>query len=316
MSERIRNNRNVEIQLMLQDGKRIKDFYRFTAQNPHISLHDGYQIVLFRPNATVCLSFEEWNAINRRIIKGRKGIPYVDDNGYHCYVFDATDTHGEKRYQRLIYPMKRLLEGLDELNDTHLAEEDRSDFRKIHSGVVTYLKDNLYDSEDAIRNSLLAEGIAYVLYCKTGFPKDSGIHLHGFPYDMDENAELFREIAVTATLIQQEIEHAYTRRQPEIKLIDDVEDTVVSDEPVIHQPNRRKRKQQTRSYRKKKKRQKEESKTENENRYRCLICTPKRVKKNSSSPSGCVSAVIQRAENSVSTKSITKIRRQKNLPIF
>lgn len=236
MSERIRNNRNVEIQLMLQDGKRIKDFYRFTAQNPHISLYDGYQIVLFRPNATVCLSFEEWNAINRRIIKGRKGIPYVDDNGYHCYVFDATDTHGEKRYQRLIYPMKRLLEGLDELNDTHLAEEDRSDFRKIHSGVVTYLKDNLYDSEDAIRNSLLAEGIAYVLYCKTGFPKDSGIHLHGFPYDMDENAELFREIAVTATLIQQEIEHAYTRRQPEIKLIDDVEDTVVSDEPVIHQP--------------------------------------------------------------------------------
>lgn len=234
LSELIQNNnRNDKIQLMLQDEKRIKDFYRFTAQNPHLSLHDGCQIILFRSNATVCFTFEEWNAMGRRIIKGRKGIPYVDNNGYHCYAFDANDTHGEKRYQRLIYPMKRLLEGLDELNDTHFAEEDRNDFRKIHSGVASYLKNNLYYSEDEQRNSLLSEGIAYVLYCKTGFPKDNGITLHGFPYDLPENAELFREIALTATLIQQEIESVCTRRQSEIKLIEDVEDRVISDEPVI-----------------------------------------------------------------------------------
>ena len=74
-------NRNEEIAEMLSDGKRLRNFYRFAAQNPHISLHDACQIVLDRPNASICFSFGEWNAMGRRITKGRSGVAYYDGDG-------------------------------------------------------------------------------------------------------------------------------------------------------------------------------------------------------------------------------------------
>ena len=83
------SNRNRAIQEMMTDGERVKDFYRFAAQNPHISLHDACQIVLVRPKASVCFSFEEWHDMGRRISKGRKGIQYYDSDGNKSFVFDA-----------------------------------------------------------------------------------------------------------------------------------------------------------------------------------------------------------------------------------
>ena len=81
MSENRLSNRNAAIQEMLTDGEKIKNFYRFVAQNPHISLHDACQIIISRPNAGVCYSFEEWNAMGRRITRGSKGVPYYDVDG-------------------------------------------------------------------------------------------------------------------------------------------------------------------------------------------------------------------------------------------
>ena len=87
--------RNAKIAEMLKDGDGLKNFYRFVAQNPHIPLHDACQIIIERPNATVCYSFSEWTAMDRRVTKGRKGIAFYDSDGYKQFVFDANDTHGD-----------------------------------------------------------------------------------------------------------------------------------------------------------------------------------------------------------------------------
>ena len=141
MSEAKRlTNRNEQVAAMLADGEQLKNFYRFIAQNPHINLHDACQIIVERPNATVCFSFNEWAAMDRRVTKGRKGIAYYDSDGYKQFVFDANDTHGDNRYSRPILPMKHLLGGLDELNGTDLSQDERSDYRKIqntHKTVIT-----------------------------------------------------------------------------------------------------------------------------------------------------------------------------------
>ena len=137
------STRNAAIQEMLSDGSLIGNFYRFAAQNPNISLHDACQIIINRPQASVCFSFEEWNAMGRRIVRGSKGIPYYDDDSHKQYVFDVSDTHGSTRYQRLIYPMRRLLEGLDELNGTDTSKE-RDDYKRIYEGAGEYLKENGY----------------------------------------------------------------------------------------------------------------------------------------------------------------------------
>ena len=69
MSEMKRlSDRNRAIQEMLTSGEGLKTFYRFVANNPHIALHDACQIVIERPSASICFSFEEWNAQGRRVL--------------------------------------------------------------------------------------------------------------------------------------------------------------------------------------------------------------------------------------------------------
>ena len=235
MSDIRRNaDRNRAIQAMMTDGEQLKTFYRFVANNPHIPLHDACQIVIERPNASVCFSFEEWNAQGRRVTKGRKGIPYYDSDGNKYFVFDVADTHGENRYRRITQPVKKILDGLDLLNGTEIAESNRGDYRIMLSGVVTYLGQNDFLTEnDEIRNRLIAEGVAYSLYSTTGFPKERGITLKGYPYGLQENADLFREVQKAVEVLQQDINDAIYNKQNEVPVIDDIDEEYVSDEPVI-----------------------------------------------------------------------------------
>lgn len=235
MSDIRRNaDRNRAIQAMMTDGEQLKTFYRFVANNPHIALHDACQIVIERPNASVCFSFEEWNAQGRRVTKGRKGIPYYDSNGNKYFVFDVADTHGENRYRRITQPVKKILDGLDLLNGTEIAESNRGDYRIMLSGVVNYLGQNDFLTEnDEVRNRLIAEGVAYSLYSTTGFPKERGITLKGYPYGLQENADLFREVQKAVEVLQQDINDAIYNKQNEVPVIDDIDEEYVSDEPVI-----------------------------------------------------------------------------------
>ena len=234
MSEAKRlNSRNEQVAAMLSDGEQLKNFYRFIAQNPHINLHDACQIIVERPNATVCFSFNEWAAMDRRVTKGRKGIAYYDHDGYKQFVFDANDTHGDNRYSRPILPMKRLLGGLDELNDTDLSQDERSDYRKIHKGVQLYLQEQDALTGDITRDKQLIDGITYSLYAKTGFPKSAGIRLDGLPYSYAENAEFVKDVYIRTDMLVQDIEEAYSQKRDEVPIIDDSEEEAVSDEPII-----------------------------------------------------------------------------------
>ena len=234
MSENKRlSERNAKIASMLSDGEQLKNFYRFIAQNPYINLHDACQIIIERPDATVCNSMEEWNALGRRVTKGRKAISYYDHDGYKQFVFDAVDTHGEERYQRPIFPLKRLLIGLDELNGTSLYGDLRGDYRKIHNGVYAYLEKSGVLTGDEQHDNLLSEGVAFSLYCKTGFPKTVGIHLRGLPYSYRENAEFVKGMYIQSELLAEEIDEAYEGKLQEVKVIDDTEEETVTDEPII-----------------------------------------------------------------------------------
>ena len=234
MAERRLSERNAKIAAMLESGEGLKNFYRFIAQNEYINLHDACQIVAERPDATVCNSLEEWNAMGRRVIKGRKSIAYYDHDGYKQFVFDANDTYGDGRYQRPILPLKHLLIGLDELNDTNAYEENgRGDYRKVHNGVYTYLEKQNELTGDEQYGRLLAEGIAYSLYCKTGFPKTQNIRLHELPYSYRENAAFVKELYIRSELLAEEIEEAYQSKQSEVEVINDIDEETVSDEPVV-----------------------------------------------------------------------------------
>ncbi len=226
------SDRNKLIQELLTDGKGLMNFYRFVAQNPHINLHDACQIVINRPNASVCFLFSEWNEMERRIIKGRKGIPYYDENGNKRFAFDKNDTWG-KEYRRSIYPMGRMLKGLHTLTGAEF-DEIQGDYWKIKVGVVNYLSQNaMFSEEDETRNRVLIDGISYSLYCRTGFPKALGLTFYGMPYSLNENADLFKEIVADTETLLSEIEDAYNHPLQEKPLVDDTEEETVSDEPIL-----------------------------------------------------------------------------------
>ena len=66
-----KQDRDTAINELLKNGNGIKNFYRFAMQNPQFDLYEASQIVIERPNATICFSFDEWNAMDRRVTKGR-----------------------------------------------------------------------------------------------------------------------------------------------------------------------------------------------------------------------------------------------------
>ena len=76
-----RSSRNKRISELLSDGWQLRNFYRFTAQNPQFDLHDACQIILARPDASVCFYIDEWNSLWRRVIKSREGIASYDIDG-------------------------------------------------------------------------------------------------------------------------------------------------------------------------------------------------------------------------------------------
>ena len=231
--ERRLSERNAKIAAMLGNGDTLKNFYRFIAQNEYINLHDACQIIIERPDATVCASMDDWNAMGRRVTRGKKGIPYFDKDGFKQFVFDVQDTHGDDRYQRDILPLRVLLKGLDELNGTNLFEDGRGDYRKIHSGVYRFLEHSGELTGDEQHDSLFTEGVAFCLYCKTGFPKTSGIHLHGLPYSYRDNAAYVKEMYIRSELFAQDVAEAYEASRAKVEVIDDTEEEVVTDEPKI-----------------------------------------------------------------------------------
>ena len=159
-----KQDRDALISELLSNGKGLKNFYRFSIQNPHFDLYEASQIVIERPNASICYSFDEWNAMGRRVTKGRKGIVYYDVDGYKNFVFDLNDTHGET-YKRDVLPMKVLLKGLEIISGEDLSDLS-SDYQKIEKGVLEFYKNNDMLTDDKEKNRHIVEGVAYSLYQK------------------------------------------------------------------------------------------------------------------------------------------------------
>ena len=237
MSEKL-TTRNQRIAELFTDSERLKSFYRFAAQNPHINLRDVCQILILRPDASVCFSYEEWNAVGRKVKRGSRGIMYYDYDGYKQFVYDASDTRGENRAFRPMMPVESLLVGLDELNETGFAGDTISEYEKIQSGVRFYLHEQGALTGDEVRDMLTVEGIAFSLYMKTSQPQSEEIELHTLPYAYSENTTFAKEVYVQAEMLAQEIEDAYKNKQEQVEIIDDTEEETVSDEPIIHKTER------------------------------------------------------------------------------
>ena len=114
-----------------------------------------------------------------------------------------------------------MLIGLNELNGTDYGNENVSEFEKVHRGVNKYFQNQDLLSDNEQRKEWLVEGVSYLIYAKTSFPKDEDITLWGLQYSYKENSEFVKEIYIQAQLLTQEIEDAYKNKQTQVEIIDD-----------------------------------------------------------------------------------------------
>jgi len=223
-----------QIEGLLTSGENVKNLYRFLANNPDRDLFENCQIIINRPNASICKSFSAWNDEGRRITAGRKGIPYYDKSGAKHFVFDVSDTHGEGRYLVRILPLKHLLTGLDELNGVK-ASESGNDYARIYNGVSVYLKQNRLLSGEENYDKALTEGAAFSLYVRTGFPKTKDINLNGLNFSLKENILLLKDVSEITARLESDIEDTYYSKQSEVEIVNDTDEENISDEPIPEQ---------------------------------------------------------------------------------
>lgn len=231
MGERL-TSRNKMIAELFSDGEKLKAFYRFAVRNPHITLRDACQILILRPDATVCYGYDEWNEVGRWVKRGAKGISYYDYDGLRQFVYDASDTKGENRALFPIIPVEHLLSGLDELNDTSFADGQENDYDKTKKGVRFYLHEQGLFTGDEERDKFMCEGVAFSLYAQTGLSQGEEVTLTGLPFTYSENAEFVKEVYVQTAGLAQEIEDAYRNKKSEVSIIDDTEEETLTDEPI------------------------------------------------------------------------------------
>ena len=236
MAERRLSGRNAKIAAILESGEGLKNFYRFIAQNEYINLHDACQIVVERPDATVCNTLEEWNAMGRRVIKGRKSIAYYDHDGYKQFVFDC------ERYIRgravsaahltAQTPSHRLgrAERHERLRGERAERLSEDPQRRIY---LSRKAERAYGRR-TVRPSARGGDRIFALLQDGAFRKTQNIRLHGLPYSYRENAAFVKELYIRSELLAEEIEEAYQSKQSgSPKSINDIDEETVSDEPVV-----------------------------------------------------------------------------------
>lgn len=96
----------------------LSNFFKFRINNPQFDFAQAMQIFANNPEVTICKTFDEWNAIKRRIIWQSKAISYTDNENPNIrhHVFDISQTQGVD-YPPIVYEQrKNLVLDLNELN--------------------------------------------------------------------------------------------------------------------------------------------------------------------------------------------------------
>ena len=181
---------NLAIHNLLTTSSGVQTFYLFVANNPHLSLRDSCQILTFRNDIHICYSFEKWNQMDRRIVKGRRGVPYFDINGNKQFVFDIKDTYGKKYSSFTTYPLLNLIRSLSYLN--HTQEQLNSTYEALYKQVEKYIENCLTAFDERQRENI-SQGVSYLIYCQSEEFRKDQIILNGLSYSFKENAKIFKE---------------------------------------------------------------------------------------------------------------------------
>lgn len=187
---------------ILDNAIYLADFYKFRINNPKFNFAQSMQIFSANPKVTVCKSFDEWNAIDRRIIRSSKGIAYIDENKpyWKNYVFDIEQTYGTE-YKKQVYPARKfLVRDIDRLNTIPLNLYVNS-FENLLKVIQQYNVESGYSKENNIENTYLINYVAIFLNVTFGSNlQNSNLELEEL--SLNKKLELFEQAEEIANEIK------------------------------------------------------------------------------------------------------------------
>jgi len=146
---------------ILESNIYLANFYKFRINNPTFNFAQAMQIFSSNPQVTICKSFDEWNALQRRIQRHSKGIPYIDENNprWKHYVFDISQTYGVD-YPPKIYPARNTL--ASDINDINTIKktELHNNYENFIDVIKQFNLENGYSKESEIDSNYLNRYIA------------------------------------------------------------------------------------------------------------------------------------------------------------
>lgn len=117
-----------------------KAFWRFRQNNRFIPFVQAIRIFNENPNIRILHTFQEWNDIERRILKGSKGIKLYD-NGVCKYYFDISSTKGRPYHYPDYVGAKHIVKVIDDINETKLEQDFTNLYSAVHKVVTNYITD-------------------------------------------------------------------------------------------------------------------------------------------------------------------------------
>ncbi len=149
---------------VLENTRYLAKFYTFRVNNPEFNFAQSMQIFSSNPRVTICKTFDEWNALKRRIIRHSKALSYIDENNpaKRNYVFDISQTYGVD-YPPKIYPARNAL--VKDLNKLNLRQEKYvyNNYTDLISTIHTFLEENSYNKENTLDSKYLERYVAIFL---------------------------------------------------------------------------------------------------------------------------------------------------------
>jgi len=137
-----------------------REFLRFYAKLYKYPFPEALLIYEQAPQATACGEIKHWNMVGRRVHRGTRGIPIINDTDRDMeirYVFDVADTYGEDRGipRRWSMPDRYMDAVVNELQSRfRVTPPTENQSKNLKWAVEEYVRESCEDFLDTLRQNV------------------------------------------------------------------------------------------------------------------------------------------------------------------
>ena len=202
-------------ELFFSNSGMVSKFYKFRFYNQQFDFNQSMQIFLTNPNVKLCKTFDEWNALGRRVSKGEKSIVYYDEDNptYRHHIFDISQTYGYYLDIKVNPRKKEIGKFIDTVNTSKQNYLGKEEYEILIQAIQNYCEENNINKSNEEENKFLYFNIAN--YINSAYSNSTGILALNFETDIDLDRKIL--LSIEAENISKDIISKAEKKEEENK---------------------------------------------------------------------------------------------------